>query len=208
MNQKNLLGLDKCFLDTNDPIELFNTWMNKAKETEPNDPNALSLATSDKKGSPSVRMVLLKDFSKNGFIFYTNLNSQKSLSLKENPKAEMCFYWKSLSRQVRINGEISQVSDKVADKYYNTRPYGARIGAWASKQSKVLQNRKELINSINEYKKKYNDEKNLPRPDYWSGWNLAPKNIEFWLLADNRIHERLKYSKDNNGNWNKFLLSP
>ena len=122
MNQKNLLGLDKCFLDTNDPIELFNTWMNKAKETEPNDPNALSLATSDKKGSPSVRMVLLKDFSKNGFIFYTNLNSQKSLSLKENPKAEMCFYWKSLSRQVRINGEISQVSDKVADKYYNTRP--------------------------------------------------------------------------------------
>ena len=208
MNQKNLLGLDICFLDTNDPIELFNTWMNKAKETEPNDPNALSLATSDKKGCPSVRMVLLKDFSKNGFIFYTNLNSQKSLSLKENPKAEMCFYWKSLSRQVRINGEISQVLDKVADKYYNTRSYGARIGAWASKQSKVLQNRKELINSINEYKKKYNDEKNLPRPDYWSGWNLAPKNIEFWLLADNRIHERLKYSKDNNGNWNKFLLSP
>ena len=208
MNQKNLLGLDICFLDTNDPIELFNTWMNKAKETEPNDPNALSLATSDNKGSPSVRMVLLKDFSKNGFIFYTNLNSQKSLSLKENPKAEMCFYWKSLSRQVRINGEISQVSDKVADKYYNTRSYGARIGAWASKQSKVLQNRKELINSINEYKKKYNDEKNLPRPDYWSGWNLAPKNIEFWLRADNRIHERLKYSKDNNGNWNKFLLSP
>ena len=208
MNQKNLLGLDICFLDTNDPIELFNTWMNKAKETEPNDPNALSLATSDNKGSPSVRMVLLKDFSKNGFIFYTNLNSQKSLSLKENPKAEMCFYWKSLSRQVRINGEISQVSDKVADKYYNTRPYGARIGAWASKQSKVLQNRKELINSINEYKKKYNDEKNLPRPDYWSGWKLAPKNIEFWLRADNRIHERLKYSKDNNGNWNKLLLSP
>ena len=208
MNQKNALGLNSCFLDLNDPIELFNTWMNKAKETEINDPNALSLATSDKKGFPTVRIVLLKDFSKNGFIFYTNLNSQKSLSLKENPKAEMCFYWKSLSRQVRINGEISQVSDKVADKYYNTRPYGARIGAWASKQSKVLQNRKELINSINEYKKKYNDEKNLPRPDYWSGWNLAPKNIEFWLGADNRIHERLKYSKDNNGNWNKFLLSP
>ena len=208
MNQKNSLGLDNCFLDTNDPIELFNTWMNKAKETEPNDPNALSLATSDKNGFPSVRMVLLKGFSKNGFVFYTNLNSKKSLSLKENPKAEMCFYWKSLSRQVRINGEISQVLDKVADKYYNTRSYGARIGAWASKQSKVLQNRKELINSINEYKKKYNDEKNLPRPDYWSGWNLTPKNIEFWLGADNRIHERLKYSKDNNDNWNKFLLNP
>jgi pyridoxamine 5'-phosphate oxidase len=154
MNQKNSLGLDSCFLDTNDPIELFKTWMNKAEETEPNDPNALSLATSDKKGFPSVRMVLLKDFSKNGFIFYTNLNSQKSLSLKENPKAEMCFYWKSLLRQIRISGHISQVSDKDADEYYNTRPYGARIGAWASKQSTVLQSRDELINSINKYKKK------------------------------------------------------
>ena len=153
-------------------------------------------------------MVLLKDFNENGFIFYTNLDSQKSLSLKENPKAEMCFYWKSLSRQVRINGHISQVSDKDAEEYYNTRPYGARIGAWASKQSKVLKNRSELINSIKDYKEKYNDEKNVPRPDHWSGWSLSPKEIEFWLHADNRIHERLKYSKDNNGNWNKFLLNP
>ena len=120
----------------------------------------------------------------------------------------MCFYWKSLLRQVRISGHISQVSDKDADAYYNTRPYGARIGAWASKQSEVLQSKSELINSVKEYKEKYNDEKNLPRPDYWSGWNLVPKGIEFWLHADNRIHERLKYSKDNNGNWNKFLLSP
>ena len=208
MNKKNSLELDKCFLKTNDPIELFKTWMNKAKETEPNDPNAFSLATSDKKGFPSVRIVLLKDFSKNGFIFYTNLNSQKSLSLKENPKAEMCFHWKSLLRQVRISGHISQVSDKKADEYYNTRPYAARIGAWASKQSKVLQSSSELINSVKKYKEKYNDEKNLPRPDYWSGWNVAPKDIEFWLYGENRIHERLKYSKDKNNNWNKFLLNP
>ena len=155
-----------------------------------------------------MRIVLLKDFSKNGFIFYTNLNSKKSLSLKENPKAEMCFHWKSLLRQVRISGHISQVSDKKADEYYNTRPYAARIGAWASKQSKVLQSRSELINSVKKYKEKYNDEKNLPRPDYWSGWNLAPKDIEFWLYGENRIHERLKYSKDKNNNWNKFLLNP
>ena len=208
MNQKNSLGLDNCFLDTNDPIELFKTWMNKAKETEPNDPNALSLATSDKKGFPSVRMVLLKDFSKNGFIFYTNLNSQKSLSLKENPKAEMCFYWKSLLRQVRVSGYASLVSDKVADDYYNTRPHAARIGAWASKQSTVLKDKDELINSIKKYKEKYNNEKNVDRPEYWSGWNLTPKNIEFWLEGENRIHERLKYSKDDNGNWNKFLLHP
>ena len=208
MNQKNSLGLDKCFLNTDDPIELFKTWFNEAKKNEQNNPNALSLATSDRNGSPSVRIVLLKHYDKNGFVFYTNLNSQKSLSLKNNPKAEMCFYWKSLSRQVRINGHISQVSDKDADVYYNTRPFGARIGAWASKQSEVLQSRSELINSVKDYKEKYNDEKNLPRPNYWSGWNLAPKNIEFWLHADNRIHERLKYSKDNNNNWNKFLLSP
>jgi len=208
MNQKNSLGLDSCFLDTNDPIELFKTWMNKAEETEPNDPNALSLATSDKKGFPSVRMVLLKDFSKNGFIFYTNLNSQKSLSLKKNPKAEMCFHWKSLLRQVRINGTVSEVLEKEADDYYDTRPYDSRIGAWASKQSEVLNSRKELIDSIKKYKEKYNNEKNVPRPNYWSGWRLLPKEIEFWLNVENRIHERLKYSKDENGNWNKFLLNP
>jgi len=208
MNQKNSFGLNICFLDLNDPIQLFKVWMDEAKKTEPNDPNALSLATADKNGTPSVRIVLLKDFGKDGFTFYTNLDSQKSLDIQNNPKAEMCFYWKSLLRQVRINGHISQVSDKDADAYYNTRPYGARIGAWASKQSEVLQSRSELINSVKDYKEKYNDEKNLPRPDYWSGWNLAPKDIEFWLHADNRIHERLKYSKDNNGNWNKFLLNP
>jgi len=208
MNQKNSLELDKCFLNTNDPIELFKTWMNKAKETEPNDPNALSLATTDSNGLPSVRIVLLKDFNENGFVFYTNLNSQKSLSLKKNPKAEMCFHWKSLLRQVRINGTVSEVLEKEADDYYDTRPYDSRIGAWASKQSEVLNSRKELIDSINKYKEKYNNEKNVPRPNYWSGWRLLPKEIEFWLNVENRIHERLKYSKDKNGKWNKFLLNP
>ena len=208
MNQKNPLGLDKCFLNTDDPIELFKTWFNEAKKNEQNNPNALSLATSDRNGSPSVRIVLLKHYDKNGFVFYTNLNSQKSLSLKNNPKAEMCFYWKSLSRQVRINGSIVQVSDNEADEYYNTRTYGSKIGAWASKQSEVLQSRQELINSINEYKKKYNDEKKVPRPKDWSGWKLLPREIEFWLRADDRMHERLKYSKNNNSVWRKFLLNP
>ena len=138
MNQKNSLGLDNCFLDTNDPIELFKKWMNKAKETEPNDPNALSLATTDSNGLPSVRIVLLKDFNENGFVFYTNLNSQKSLSLKKNPKAEMCFHWKSLLRQVRINGTVSEVLEKEANDYYDTRSYDSRIGAWASKQSEAV----------------------------------------------------------------------
>ena len=208
MNQKNSLGLNNCFLDLDDPIKLFKVWMDEAKKTELNDPNALSLATSGKNNLPSVRMVLLKEFNQNGFVFYTNLNSQKGNELKENPNAAMCFHWKSLLRQVRISGTISQVEDKVADKYYNSRGYESRIGAWASKQSSELVNRDELMNSIKEFKQKYNDEKNVPRPSHWSGWNLSPSSIEFWLDGESRIHERLKYTIDKNGNWIKSLLSP
>jgi len=208
MNQKNSLGLNSCFLDLKDPIQLFKVWMEEAKKTEPNDPNAVALATSNKKNLPSVRMVLLKDFNENGFVFYTNLNSQKGIELKENPNASMCFHWKSLLRQVRISGSVSSVSDKVADQYYNTRGYESRIGAWASKQSKVLSSRDELINSIKDYKKKFDDQNNVPRPSHWSGWNLSPLTIEFWLDGESRIHERLKYSKDNNGIWTQSLLSP
>ncbi|MDC1272241.1 pyridoxamine 5'-phosphate oxidase [Pelagibacteraceae bacterium] len=207
MNQKNPLGLNSCFLDLDDPIELFKLWMDDAKKSEPNDPNAVSLATSNN-NLPSVRMVLLKDFSQNGFIFYTNLNSQKGNELKENPKAAMCFHWKSLLRQIRINGVVTQVSDDVADKYYNSRSYESRIGAWASKQSKELTSRDQLIDSIKEYKDKYSDENNVPRPSHWSGWILSPQSIEFWLDGDGRIHERLKYVKDRNGQWIKSLLSP
>ena len=174
MNQKNSLGLNNCFLDLKDPIELFKIWMDEAKKTEPNDPNALALATADKKGVPSVRMVLLKNFNKEGFIFYTNLNSQKSISLKENSIASMCFYWKSLLRQVRVSGSISNVKEEEADKYYNSRGYESRIAAWASNQSSKLKNRNELIESVEAYKNKYNDKENVPRPDYWSGWNLLP----------------------------------
>ena len=207
MNQKNPLGLNSCFLDLDDPIELFKLWMDDAKKSEPNDPNAVSLATSNN-NFPSVRMVLLKDFSQNGFVFYTNLNSQKGNELKENPKAAMCFHWKSLLRQIRINGVVTQVADDVADKYYNSRSYESRIGAWASKQSKELTSRDQLIDSIKEYKDKYNDENNVPRPSHWSGWILSPQSIEFWLDGDNRIHERLKYVKDSSGQWIKSLLSP
>ena len=207
MNQKNSLGLNSCFLDLDDPIELFKMWMDDAKKSEPNDPNAVSLATSNN-NFPSVRMILLKDFSQNGFIFYTNLNSQKGNELKENPKAAMCFHWKSLLRQIRINGVVTQVADDVADKYYNSRSYESRIGAWASKQSKELTSRDQLIDSIKEYKDKYNDENNVPRPSHWSGWILSPQSIEFWLDGDSRIHERLKYVKDSSDQWIKSLLSP
>ena len=207
MNQKNSLGLNSCFLDLDDPIELFKMWMDDAKKSEPNDPNAVSLATSYN-NFPSVRVVLLKDFSQNGFVFYTNLNSQKGNELKENPEAAMCFHWKSLLRQIRINGAVTQVTDDVANKYYNSRSYESRIGAWASKQSKELTSRDQLIDSIKEYKDKYNDENNVPRPSHWSGWILSPQSIEFWLDGDSRIHERLKYVKDSSDQWIKSLLSP
>ena len=208
MNQKHSLGLNSCFLDTNDPIELFKIWMDKAKKNELNDPNALALATADKNGIPSVRMVLLKDFSKKGFTFYTNLGSHKSLELINNPNGAMCFHWKSLLRQIRIVGKIFKVSDKTADQYYNSRSYNSRIGAWASKQSHVLNDREELVEAIEKYKKKYNDKKNVPRPTHWSGWNLLPSSIEFWLDGNDRIHERLKYIKNKKNKWKKIILSP
>ena len=208
MNQKNSLGINSCFLDLDDPFQLFKEWMEKAKKSEPNDPNAVALATSSKNNIPSVRMVLLKDFNENGFVFYTNLNSQKGNDLKENPYAAMCFHWKSLLRQIRIVGKISLVSNKVADEYYSSRAYESQIGAWASKQSQELKTRDELIKSIQDYKKKFDNETNVPRPSHWSGWNLFPESIEFWLDGDNRIHERLKYTKNNSGNWTKSLLSP
>ena len=208
MNQKNSLGLNSCFLDLNDPIDLFEVWMKEAKNSELNDPNAFALATADKKAIPSVRMILLKDFSKDGFVFYTNLESQKGNELKENPNGSMCFHWKSLLRQVRIDGKLSKVSDKIADDYFNSRTYESKIGALSSKQSAILKNRNHLLSTIEEYKKKYIDKNKVPRPKHWSGWNLFPSRIEFWLDGDNRIHERLKYIRNKDGVWDKILLNP
>jgi len=208
MNQKNPFDLDKCFKDLENPIELFKEWFNEAKKTEINDPNVFTLATADTNGIPSARMILLKDYSQNGFIFYTNFNSKKSSDLKENPNASLCFHWKSLLRQIRINGKVSKVSDKESDGYYKTRPYDSKIGAWASKQSSVLKNREELMKLIGDFKKKYPNEDDVPRPDHWSGWSLDPNSIEFWLDGKNRIHQRLKYIKNHNNNWEKILLNP
>ena len=207
MNQKNSLGLNKSFKDEDNPISLFKIWFEEAKKSELNDPNALSLATSDKNGNPSVRMVLLKSFDNSGFVFYTNLNSVKSKAIKGNPNVSMCFHWKSLLRQIRIIGKATNVSDQEADEYYNSRSYGSRIGAWASKQSSILNSREELYNEIKVYKSKFPNSDKVPRPSHWSGWRVNPSEIEFWLDGDNRIHERLKYIKVNES-WKKFLLNP
>ena len=208
MNQKNSLGLNKCFLDLDDPFELFEKWFQEAKKKEINDPNALALGTASKNGIPSVRMVLLKGFDKNGFVFYTNLNSQKGNEIKENPNASMCFHWKSLLRQIRVVGTLKQVDNKTADDYYNSRGYESRIGAWASDQSSILKSRDELLNKLKNFRSKFKDENNVPRPNHWSGWNLKPSSIEFWLDGDNRIHERLMYLKKDNESWEKVLLNP
>jgi len=208
MNEKNSLGIDLCFRDLDNPIDLFAEWFSEAKKTEINDPNALALATAGKDGIPSVRMVLLKHFNEKGFVFYTNLNSRKSSEIKSNPNVSMCFHWKSLLRQIRISGRLLNVSETDADNYYASRSYESRIGAWASNQSSVLKSRDDLFKSIQDFKKKYPNEKKLPRPKYWSGWNLIPNEIEFWLDGKNRIHERLRYVKKNNKEWEKKLLSP
>ena len=207
MNEKNSLDLDNCFKDLKNPIDLFREWFNEAIKKELNDPNAFVLATSAKNGIPSARMILLKSFDDKGFVFYTNLDSQKSSEIKNNPRASMCFHWKSLLRQIRITGELSKVSDKESDEYFKSRDYESKIGAWASKQSSILKSRNELYKSITSYKNKYSDKNNVPRPSNWSGWNIDPCEIEFWLNGADRIHERLKYKKKNK-DWQKCLLNP
>tara|TARA_Y100000590_G_scaffold108252_1_gene123091 strand:- start:1109 stop:1732 length:624 start_codon:yes stop_codon:yes gene_type:complete len=207
MNQKNALGLNSCFMDLDDPLELFKHWMKEAEKKETKLANSLSLATTNKEGQPDVRMVLLKGFSSKGFVFYTNLNSSKSLDLKNNPKGAMCFYWKSIERQIRILGNITLVSDKEADVYFKSRPYESKISAWASDQSNPMKERSDILKKIENFKKKYKDNNSVPRPHYWSGWCLKPSSIEFWLNKDNRVHERLKYIKKLSG-WKKEILYP
>ena len=145
MNKKNNLELDISFMNEDDPLIVFKQWMSEAEKNEINDPNAVALATVSESNQPDVRMVLLKEFNNNGFIFFTNLNSKKGIDLKQTPKASMCFHWKSLLRQVRVSGSISLIPDKEADEYFNSRPYLSKIGAWSSNQSKPMENRDEFL---------------------------------------------------------------
>ena len=205
MNEK--LGLDTAFLDEKNPFDLFKIWMKEAEKNEPNDPNAFNVATVDSTGQPDNRVVLLKGLTDKSFIFYTNLESKKGRDLRHNPKASMCFHWKSLLRQVRIQGSVELVDSKIADDYYNSRAYESRIGAWASSQSEVMKHRDEFEEKIEEFKKKYPDENKVPRPSYWSGWALTPYKIEFWKDVKNRLHQRLCYSRIGDS-WSKELLYP
>ena len=171
-----------------DPIQLFKDWLSEAEEKEIRDPNAMQLATVSKDGMPSVRTVLLKDIIDGDFVFYTNYQSRKSREITQTGKGAICFYWKSLNRQVRLIGNLKRVSDEVSDKYYQSRSKGSQIGAWASKQSRELESREFLMQQVKLLEEKYNDD--IPRPSFWGGFALKPIEFEFWEDGDFRLHDR------------------
>jgi len=195
------------FTQTKEPFRLFGTWLADATASEINDPNGVALATVDSEGMPDVRMVLLKDFDEHGFVFYTNYESAKGREILGNMKAAMCFHWKSLRRQVRIRGNVETVSDAEADAYFATRPRGSRIGAWASKQSRPLESRFALEKSVAEYSARYAIGE-IPRPKHWSGFRIVPTSIEFWHDRPFRLHDRVVFSRNPGGDWDRERLYP
>ncbi|WP_265515918.1 pyridoxamine 5'-phosphate oxidase [Nitratireductor luteus] len=201
-------GLKKSdFTEGAEPYRVFAEWLAEAEKSEPNDPNATALATVDPDGMPNVRMVLLKGFDEEGFVFYTNFESAKGGEILATMKAAMCFHWKSLRRQVRIRGAVEKVSDAEADAYFASRPRGSRIGAWASKQSRPLESRFALEKAVAEYTAKYAVGE-IPRPPYWSGFRIRPVSIEFWQDKPFRLHDRLVFTRTDAGKWETERLYP
>ncbi len=191
----------------NHPIRQFDKWWSEAMNSDIDEVNAMVLATATKDGKPSARIVLLKDYDEKGFVFYTNYDSQKGLELADNPNASIVFFWKELQRQVRIEGVIEKVSAEESDTYFNSRPEGSRIGAWASPQSKVVPTRNVLEDKYEEYHQKFAG-KNIPRPSHWGGYRIKPTEIEFWQGRPNRLHDRILYSQQEEGNWKIERLAP
>ncbi len=189
------------------PIAQFDIWFKAACETDIIHPNAFALSTSTKEGIPSSRMLLLKDFDEEGFVFYSNCESKKGGELTENNHSAICFWWGKLERQVRIQGTVTRVADQEADEYFHTRPRGSQIGAWASAQSTVIPDRKVLDLKYSEIEEKYKDME-IPRPPYWIGYRLSPLSIEFWQGRLNRLHDRLRYTKSGDGDWVIERLAP
>ncbi|WP_273720762.1 MULTISPECIES: pyridoxamine 5'-phosphate oxidase [unclassified Bartonella] len=197
------------FIQMQQPFALFAKWLEEATVNEVNDPNAMALATVDETGLPNVRMVLLKDYSSQGFVFYTNYESQKGKEILKSMKASLSFHWKSLRRQVRVRGIVEKVSVQEADAYFQSRPRSSRIGAWASKQSRPLEDRFVLEKAIAQYTTRY-ALGNIPRPPYWSGFRVKPLSIEFWRDRPFRLHDRLLFTRDSveQDNWQRQKLYP
>lgn len=195
------------FTEVDEPFDLFAAWMEEAKASEPNDPNAMALATADADGLPNVRMVLLKGFDTDGFVFYTNTESNKGGELLSNMQAALCFHWKSLRRQVRVRGQVSRVSEAEADAYFRSRPRDSRIGAWASQQSRPLESRFALEKAVAVNAAKYAIG-DVPRPPHWTGFRIAPSSMEFWMDKPFRLHDRVQFRRMQDGGWTKARLYP
>jgi pyridoxamine 5'-phosphate oxidase len=191
-----------------EPFARFGEWMQRAMDAGVAEPTAMALATADVEGRPSVRMVLLKDFDEQGFVFYTNLESRKARELESNPHAALCLFWQPLELQVRIEGSVQPVTGAEADEYYASRPRGSRIGAWASLQSRPLPSYEELMRRVEDYEARFSGD-DIPRPAYWSGFRIVPRRIEFWQGRPSRLHERERFDRDAEGEtWRVENLYP
>ena len=187
------------------PITIFSEWFEAAKNLGMREYTSMVLATVDSSGQPSSRVVLLKDFNQAGFVFYTNYDSRKGIELRKNPKCALLFYWDSAARQVRMRGEAKPLSANESDEYFASRPYESQLGAWASQQSRVVENRAELEQSLEKFRTNFGS--TVPRPENWGGFRFIPKDIEFWINGANRLHDRFLFSKKESG-WSKVRLSP
>jgi pyridoxamine 5'-phosphate oxidase len=192
-------------LESDDPLELFHLWLKQAEGSEPNDPNAAALATSTSEGEPSVRMVLIKRVDERGFCFFTNAESRKGMQLRANPKAAICFHWKTLRRQVRVEGRVTELDTADVDAYFHSRSRNSQIGAAVSEQSRPLASREELVERFRRFAEEHPGE--VPRPPHWCGFCVHAEQIEFWINGENRLHDRFLFTRES-GHWSRTRLYP